>query len=110
MGMVVVRETGFTQPLRCVIPACTIVGWKLSLQKKLAPRGSASKDGGAWLASISLRCQTLLNAKAGGGGGIGGVGMGSRRLLGVFAASLAFFEMELSMGAGISPRSRNPVV
>ena len=52
-----------------------IVGWKLSLQKKLAPRGSASKDGGAWLASISLRCQTLLNAKAGGwfwgGGGNG---------------------------------------
>ena len=36
--------------------------------------------------------------------------MGSRRLLGVFAASLAFFEMELSMGAGISSRSRNPVV
>ena len=104
-----VRETGFTPPLRCVFPASTIVGWKLSLQKKLAPRGSASKDGGAWLASISLRCQTLLNAKAG-GWNWGGVGMGSRRLLGVFAASLAFFEMELSMGAGISPRSRNPVV
>lgn len=72
------RETGFTQPLRCVIPACTIVGWKLSLHKKLAPRGSASKDGGAWLASISLRCQTLLNAKAGGGGWYWGGGNGEQ--------------------------------
>ena len=41
---------------------------------------------------------------------LGGVGMGSKRLRGVFAASLTFFELELSMGAGISPRSRNPVV
>ena len=64
--VVVVRETRFTQPSRCVFPACMIVRWKLSLQNKLAPRGSASKDWGAWLASISLRCQTLLDAKAGG--------------------------------------------
>lgn len=54
-------------PLRCVFPAFTIVRWKLSLQNKLAPRGSASKEGGAWLTSISPQCQTLLDAKGMGG-------------------------------------------
>lgn len=102
------QERGFTVPLRCISPAFTIVWWKLSLQNKLAPRGSASKDRGAWLASISLRCQTLPVAKA--EGGRVGLGTGSRRLPGVFATLLRFFEIELSMGAGISPRSRNPAV
>lgn len=99
-------------PLRCVFPAFTIVRWKLSLQNKLAPRGSASKEGGAWLTSISPQCQTLLDAKGMGGvaGEDSGGGMGSRRLRGVFAASLAFFEMEVSLGTGISPRWRNRVV
>lgn len=91
----------------CVVfpPAFTIVGWELSLQNRLAPRGSASKDGGAWLASISLRCQTLPAAKE----GVKRDGV-SRRLRGVFADSLSFFEMKLSMGAGISPRRRIPSV
>lgn len=49
----------------------------------------------------AARCQ-------GGAGGQGAIGSGRRR--GVFAALLGFFEMELSMGAGISPRSRNSAV
>lgn len=99
------RNLGFTELLRCVSPAFTMVRWKLSLQNRLAPRGSASKDGGAWLASISLRCQTLPAAKA----GVERDGV-SRRLRGVFAVLLGFFEMKLSMGAGISPRLRIPAV
>lgn len=54
------------------------------------------------------RCQTLLDAK--GCGGERGRSVGIRRLRGVFAALLGFSEVELSMGAGISPRSRYLVV
>ena len=73
----------------------------MGLPVRTGARGSPPSPCGARRCSMPRR---------GAGGGIEGVGMGSRRLLGVFAASLAFFEMELSMGAGISPRSRNPVV
>lgn len=103
------RETGFTQPSRC-FPRLHDCPVETESPEQAGASWVCHKDWGAWLASISLRCQTLLDAKAGGWCWGGGVGMGSKRLRGVFAASLTFFELELSMGAGISPRSRNPVV
>ena len=44
------------------------------------------------------------------GRGRGGVGVGKRRLGGVFATLLDFFEIKLSMSVGLSPRPRNPAV
>lgn len=67
--------------------------------------GQQGLDGGAWLVSISPRCQTPLCAKAGAGwgGGGAGLGMGSRRLREVFAALLGLLEREVSVGAGSPP-------
>lgn len=68
-----------------------------SALKKLAPVGLPVAIWGA-CSPPSLRCQTLLNAKA----GVGWLGGWEWEQAATKCLPLAGFQMELSMGAGIS--------